>query len=137
MEYRTDLSELCPAGWRKRRRFGAGLEACGVGNLEIVLMCREGQSDFAHGNPEIEFGFLFYGGKFFFGFLAVFDDFANLARVFAIESFGDGHFDGGFLGELDHHGNPGDGLQNSPVSADREDQKNRNDGLTKAMPHFR
>ena len=112
------------------------MKECCRGGSKFLRVDGQGQSNLAHGNPEVQFGFVFDGGKLFFGFLAVFDDLADVAGVFAVEGFCDGYFDRRFPGKLNDHGNPGYGLQDGPVSADREDQKNRNQRLAEAMPHY-
>jgi hypothetical protein len=75
----------------------------------------------------LQFGELMFVA--FLRFFAIRDQFAHRARMISIERFDDGHSDGIGRGEADEHADPGTGLQDDPVSADRENQQRCNDDV--------
>ena len=55
---------------------------------------------------------------------ALVDDFAERARMFAVEGFDNRLSEGGVAGIREQHSRPRDGLQQCPVQAQRQDQQN-------------
>lgn len=58
-----------------------------------------------------------------FCFLAVLDDFAKVAGMFAVEGFLDRDRKRRILGIINHHRDPCDGLKKRPVPAHRNNQQ--------------
>lgn len=58
-----------------------------------------------------------------FGFFAGANNFAELTRMFAVEGFRQRLLDRTFLRKAEGHADPGDRLQNNPMSADAHDER--------------
>ena len=74
-------------------------------------------------SKEIEFFAALLRVGFAFALFAFADQLAQRARMLAVECFNHGILERTLAGIIDHHADPGDGLQHGPVEAEREAQR--------------
>jgi len=84
---------------------------------------------------EIEFRLHFLGFRLLLRLLSFCDDFAECARVFAVESFLDSDSEWRMLRVADDHACPGDRLEKCPVPANRANQRGRHRESEQAGEH--
>ncbi len=104
--------------------------------MKIELVRRRFKKDcFVPDQKEVDLQFGELAIVALFRFLRFGNQLANAAGVFSIEGFQDSDSNGVRLGEADEHADPGAGLQDDPMSADREDQQECDNQVVQPQLH--